>query len=126
MTGERIKELRRKKGWKQSELAKRLNISASAVGMYENNRRIPTKETLLKLCDLFDVTADYLLYGNDAKNQEKTTDLSEEFDALREKLIRQEGLMFHGKPVSAEDIDKIFRAVKIGAEVAFSEEEGRY
>ncbi len=125
MTGERIRQLRREMGLKQSELGQKLGISASAVGMYENDRRVPPRETLLKMCEFFGVSTDYLLGNDDSRQQEQTTDLEDELSALREKLIRQDGLMFHGKPLSPESLEKILRAVRLGAELAFSEEEGK-
>ena len=63
MLGERIALLRRGKGWSQMELAQRLHISASAVGMYEQGRREPSLEGLVELAAVFGVSADYLLTG---------------------------------------------------------------
>ena len=101
MTGERIRSLRKQAGLKQSELAEQLGVSTSAVGMYENNRRVPPRPVLLRLCSIFHVTADYLL-----AEQEVSADLEQELDALKQKLMRQDGLLFHGKPVSAEDLER--------------------
>ena len=41
MLGARIAALRRQAGMNQGELAKKLGISPSAVGMYEQGRREP-------------------------------------------------------------------------------------
>ena len=41
--GARIAALRRDAGWSQAELGKRLGVSASAVGMYEQGRREPRR-----------------------------------------------------------------------------------
>lgn len=57
----RIKELRIKNGWLQSELAARLNTGKNTVSRYETEQRQLDPETILKLCEIFDVTADYLL-----------------------------------------------------------------
>lgn len=117
MTGERIRRLRKQAGFKQSELAAQLGVSTSAVGMYENNRRVPPRPVLLRLCSIFHVTADYLL-----AEQEVSADLEQELDALKQKLLRQDGLLFHGKPVSTEDLEKVFDAARLGAELILSEE----
>lgn len=53
--GEKIRENRNKLDLTQSELAKRLDISTSAIGMYEQGRRTPPIESLLKLSDIFKV-----------------------------------------------------------------------
>lgn len=64
MLGDRIALLRRGKGWSQTELARQLHISASAVGMYEQGRREPSLEGVVELAEVFGVSADYLLTGH--------------------------------------------------------------
>ena len=63
MLGPRIAALRHDAGWSQAELAKKLRVSASAIGMYEQSRREPSADTLVTLAGLFGVTTDYLLTG---------------------------------------------------------------
>ncbi len=63
MMGPRIAALRRDAGWSQAELGRRLQVSASAVGMYEQGRREPSADTLVALSKIFGVTTDYLLTG---------------------------------------------------------------
>lgn len=64
MLGIRIALLRIEKGLSQAELAKRLCISASAVGMYEQGRRMPSLDLVVRLAREFGVTTDYLLTGD--------------------------------------------------------------
>ena len=61
MLGPRIAALRHDAGWSQAELAKKLRVSASAIGMYEQGRREPSADTLVALALLFCVTTHYLL-----------------------------------------------------------------
>ena len=63
MLGERIALLRSKLGWSQAELARRLNISPSAVGMYEQGRREPPVDILISLARVLGVSMDYLVTG---------------------------------------------------------------
>ena len=56
-----IASLRYKKGITQSDLAKQLGVTKGTVGMWETNKRTPTLDKLLLLCEYFDVTSDYLL-----------------------------------------------------------------
>lgn len=74
----RIKELRQKNNWRQEDLAQRLHISYKAVGHYETGRRGLDVETIEKLCDIFDVSADYLL----GRSEHTSPDLSVEEWAL--------------------------------------------
>ena len=61
MLGVRIMLMRKAAGMSQSELARRLKISPSAVGMYEQGRRQPSVETLADLSDVLQVSIDYLV-----------------------------------------------------------------
>ena len=63
MLGSRIAVLRRSHGWSQAELASQLGVSSSAVGMYEQGRREPSADILVRLASLFGVTTDFLLTG---------------------------------------------------------------
>ena len=63
MLGARVAALRRQAGMSQAELANRLAVSASAVGMYEQGRREPSMDRIVALSRLFGVSADYLLTG---------------------------------------------------------------
>jgi transcriptional regulator with XRE-family HTH domain len=47
----------------QAQLAELLQISASAVGMYEQGRREPSAQMLLALARAFGVSVDFLLTG---------------------------------------------------------------
>ena len=63
MIEQQIESLRREKGWSQAELAKRLNISPSTIGMYEQGRREPSIDVLVAMSEEFGVTIDYLITG---------------------------------------------------------------
>lgn len=63
LLGPRIAALRRDAGWSQAELAQRLRVSPSAIGMYEQGRREPSAATLVAMSQVFGVSTDYLLTG---------------------------------------------------------------
>jgi transcriptional regulator with XRE-family HTH domain len=63
--GCRIKELRKRDGLNQSELAKIINLTASAMSLIEAGKNNPTPEAIVKLCQYFGVSTDYLLTGNE-------------------------------------------------------------
>lgn len=60
MIGELLQELRKDKGLTQLQLAKEMGLSASTIGAYETDVADPPVEMLVKLCDYFDVSIDYL------------------------------------------------------------------
>ncbi len=57
----RIKELRMQRGIKQAELAEMLGIGQTSVSNYELETRALDPHLINQLCDIFHVTADYLL-----------------------------------------------------------------
>ena len=61
MLSSRIAYLRNKAGLSQAALAKLLGVSPSAVGMYEQGRREPSRDLLIAMAQIFDVSTDYLL-----------------------------------------------------------------
>lgn len=63
MLGARIAALRRGRGLSQAQLAQRLKISPSAVGMYEQGRREPSAQLLVAMAAEFQVSTDFLLTG---------------------------------------------------------------
>ena len=63
--GKRIMALRKDQHLSQAELAKKLNISASAEGMYEQDRRTPSIEILIQMAKQFNVSLDYLITGSE-------------------------------------------------------------
>lgn len=65
MIGDRIKQLRLDAKMTQPELAKKLDVTRSAVAAYENNTRQPSFQILIRLAHVFNVSTDYLLLGND-------------------------------------------------------------
>ena len=65
MIGDRIKQLRLDAKMTQPELAKKLDVTRSAVATYENNSRQPSFQILIRLAHIFNVSTDYLLLGND-------------------------------------------------------------
>lgn len=63
MLGQRIAAQRKALGISQKELAKRLCICPSAVGMYEQGRREPSNNILIALSKELKVSTDFLLTG---------------------------------------------------------------
>lgn len=61
MLGIKIAALRKQLGISQAELARRLRISPSTVGMYEQGRREPSLDMLVQLARTFGVSTDFLL-----------------------------------------------------------------
>ena len=108
MLGARIAALRRHAGLSQAELAQKLQISPSAIGMYEQGRREPSTQTLVALARLFGVSTDYLLTGEPA-GQERAglaAILLERIDAADRRLESRPD-----RPFSRQELATLFAAI---------------
>ncbi|WP_341836415.1 helix-turn-helix transcriptional regulator [Chitinophaga pollutisoli] len=64
--GTRILELRKGKGWSQTELADAVGVSYAQIGRYETKDAQPPAEVLKNIADALDTTVDFLLNGNNS------------------------------------------------------------
>ncbi|HBF7929134.1 TPA: helix-turn-helix domain-containing protein [Clostridioides difficile] len=58
---EKLKYLRDLKKLTQKEVANSIGVTTSAYGFYEQGKRTPSPELIVKLAEYFNVTTDYLL-----------------------------------------------------------------
>lgn len=63
-TGEKILRLRKARGWSQEELASHISVTRQAVSRWESDSAKPDTDKVIALCDLFGISADYLLREN--------------------------------------------------------------
>ena len=57
---ERLKELRTEQGLSQDQLAKKVGLTHTAIGLWETNKREPKLEAVISLAKYFKVSVDYL------------------------------------------------------------------
>lgn len=62
---DRLRHLRLEKGVTQKQVCDWLGLSKNAYGNYEQGIREPSLDALCRLCDFFEVSADYLLGRTD-------------------------------------------------------------
>ena len=108
MLGTRIAALRREAGLSQAELAQRLQVSPSALGMYEQERREPSMQTLVRLSRELGVTTDYLLTGTPA---EKEREELEKMLLGRIRAADQRLEQRRERPFSREELAVLFAAM---------------
>ena len=68
----KLRRLRKKSKQTQAQLAKKLSVSPSTIGMYEQGRREPDSATLLKIANLFKVSVDFFWSQKNRKEELKT------------------------------------------------------
>lgn len=118
MFADKLRALRKEAGYTQKQLGEILGISTSCVGMYEQGRREPDAAMLMRICSVFSVNADYLLGESCCREVRTPIRLEDIISDMREVLLEQKALMFHGKPVDAEGTQKIIDALELGAKRA--------
>ena len=80
-TAERIKQLRKKKGISQSELAALIGVKNNTVSTWERGTRKPDFEALDLLSDYFEVSFEYIL-GSSDKEEARVKHTQKELDTL--------------------------------------------
>ena len=81
---ERIKNLREKTGMTQTDLAKKLGVSRSAVNSWEMSLSFPSTANIIEMTKIFHVSADYLL----ANSEQMMVDISKLSAEEKEAILR--------------------------------------
>lgn len=79
---ERLQDLRKKAGYSQEQVAEMLGISRQAVSKWESGQGKPDIENIIKLTEVYSVSADYILLGTEKEvtvSLEKKRELSHEY-----------------------------------------------
>lgn len=102
-----IKKLREQIGMTQKQLAQAIGCSESAVSHWEKGKRDPDFETLLKMCDIFGCSVDYLL-----NNEGETPELEEYVFAIRNSPERRQ-LLDMTMWMPKEKLQKLLKLIEV-------------
>ena len=97
-----LRELRKKAGKLQKEVAQDLNLSVQVYCNYENGQREPSYDTLTKLADYFDVSIDYLL-GRPETASKTVFDLHPDIHPVKKHRVPMLGEIACGQPIYANE-----------------------
>jgi transcriptional regulator with XRE-family HTH domain len=111
-SGEKLRHLRTTQKLTQKELGKILGVSTRQIQNYEGNIQNPSKKITLKIMELFNVSADYLLIEESTSFSEEKAD-----DDLREKkriedIIKATHDIFASGELSQEEKDATFQVMQ--------------
>ena len=67
--GQRIRELRRKRGWYQRHLAARSGVHRALIGLFETGARVPRLEAGIALAMVFRRSLEWLYFGQARRGQ---------------------------------------------------------
>lgn len=85
----RIRDLRKEAGWQQSDLSAMLSSSRQAVSKWETGQIDLNTDTIRRLCEIFHVSADYLLGFSSRRTPEispEDAELLEAYHAAPEQI----------------------------------------
>ncbi|MBP3542894.1 MAG: helix-turn-helix transcriptional regulator [Lachnospiraceae bacterium] len=80
-TGKRIRDYRVKNNLTQARFAETLDVSTNFISEIETGKKSISLETLCRVCEKYNLSADYILFGKDTSVLTKCT-LSEFLSAL--------------------------------------------
>lgn len=116
-TFEKIKILAKKQGISLNTLEERVGLGKNYIYSLKN-KKTPSAEHIAKIADYFNVSTDYLLGRTD--NPAISSDLVTTADGRVVDLsnLRERVVLFDGKPLSDEDVDKIAQIIKLSLGVS--------
>ncbi len=73
--GERLYELRKKKGLSQEEVAEKLNVTRQSVSKWETDESKPDFDKIVPICELYEISTNELLSGTQEEKEEKEVEV---------------------------------------------------
>lgn len=114
---ERIKELAKKKGVNLQKVSEDLGFSTNYLYSLKN-KKTPSAEHMSKIADYFHVSTDYLLGRTDNPNVASEIVTTADGRVVDLSNLRERVVLFDGKPLSDEDVDKIAQIIKLSLGVS--------
>lgn len=102
--GQKLRLLRDEKKLTQEELSRRLHLARAAYANYENDKRTPSYQYLVRFADFYDIRVDYLL-------REDFTGSPKNLQGPAQTLFREIGLL---DPATQKELSEYvhYRVVK--------------
>jgi len=83
--GKRLKQIRKKNKYTQERLAEELHLSPDSISNYESGKTCCMPEHMMKICQLFNVSADYFFFGIERQLDDHESDNLATINSLVEK-----------------------------------------
>lgn len=115
-TLEKIKELAQKQGISLQKVAEDLGYSINYL--YTLKEKTPKSDRLQEIADYFNVSTDYLLGRTDNPSIAKDTVTTPDGRVVDLSNLRERVVLFDGKPLSDDDVDKIAQIIKLSLGVS--------
>jgi len=118
--GQQLKRLRESKGFSQEDVAKKIGVTRQAVYKWENDKSCPDIENLILLSEMYNVTLDELIKGN--QNLKEKIHIDEDFEKENEfGFYIGFGLLIVSAFVDYEGIQEILLGIALFMMVFYSD-----
>lgn len=74
--GKRVREYREKFGYTREQFAEKLDISVKFASDIELGKKGMSIDTLIKICEILSVSADYIIWGREERDSNPVADLT--------------------------------------------------
>ena len=126
----RLKSLRTERQKNQMDLAKLLNVTRATISAYETDKIMPPYDKLEMLANYFGVSVEYLVGksdSQDAKDEDKSSDVTKELRKLLEQLHSNSNLTVDGVELDESSkevlVNSIENSLKLGRLLAQNKKE---
>lgn len=107
--GKTLRELRRSGNLTQETFSHIIETDRSNVANYENGKRLPTIETLIKIASFFNVSLDYLVFGSNGSNGSESSNL----DKMKNELMAENTMLMENQIKLQEELFKKDEDIKM-------------
>ncbi|RSI91154.1 helix-turn-helix domain-containing protein [Streptococcus mitis] len=94
MLPERLKNLRKKAGLTQKQIAEKLQVGQNSYSNWEKGKRTPIQPTIEKLAEILNTSTDYLLGKTDIPDRDLEVDINTAID---------NSVAYDGTPITDND-----------------------
>lgn len=115
-TFEKIKELAKKRGKSLGQVEEDLGYGRNTL--YKIKNSTPNAERITEIASYFHVSTDYLLGRTDNPAIAKDTVTTPDGRVVDLSNLRERVVLFDGKPLSDDDVDKIAQIIKLSLGVS--------
>lgn len=112
--GTRLKELRMNAGYTGEEVGRMLQVSKSAISMWEKDLRSPSADLIERFADIYGVSTDYIITGresNTPKGYYHDQEAAEYAEYLRTRP-HAKILFSASKDMTKEDMEEVVRYIE--------------
>lgn len=129
-TSQRLAEIMKERNLRQVDILRKsepfqkklgVKMGKSALSQYLSGKSVPDQDKLVLLAQTLDVNEAWLM-GFDApkySESQKNKNINHSFDLSN---LRNEVVLFDGKPLSDEDVDRIAKIIELSLEVEGNED----